>query len=180
MIFDLMIVAVLTAILTVLTARKTEIFSHLKRNSITAGVLLTVIQLMIFITKLDYSNSDSSSALPDFNRIMISVLVKFRPILISILLEIIFSVIENIKTKTEKPEPNRLHQKEELSQNSEFDFSQLSRREKEVARLAAKGYTNAQIAEALFISTETVKSHMNSIFEKLGISSRKELLSKQS
>lgn len=180
MIFDLMIVAALTAILTVLTARKNEIFSHLKRNSITAGVLLTVIQLMIFITKLDYSNSDSSSTLPDFNRIMISVLVKFRPILISILLEIIFSVIENIKTKTEKPEPNGIHQKEELSQNSEFDFSQLSRREKEVARLAAKGYTNAQIAEALFISTETVKSHMNSIFEKLGISSRKELLSKQS
>ena len=57
-----------------------------------------------------------------------------------------------------------------------FDFSLLSRREIEVARLAAKGYTNAQIAETLFISTETVKSHMNSIFEKLGISSRKELM----
>ena len=57
-----------------------------------------------------------------------------------------------------------------------FDFSLLSRREIEVARLAAKGYTNAQIAECLYISAETVKSHMNSIFEKLNISSRKELM----
>ena len=57
-----------------------------------------------------------------------------------------------------------------------LDFSLLSRREIEVARLAAKGYTNAQIAEALFISTETVKRHMASIFEKLEIDSRKELM----
>ena len=55
------------------------------------------------------------------------------------------------------------------------DFSILSRREKEVARLAAKGYTNVQIAEELYISTETVKRHMSTIFEKLRIESRKQL-----
>lgn len=54
-------------------------------------------------------------------------------------------------------------------------FSKLSRREAEVERLAAKGYTNAQIAEELFISTETVKRHMATIFEKLDITSRREL-----
>ena len=56
-----------------------------------------------------------------------------------------------------------------------LDFSILSRREFEVARLAAKGYTNAQIAEELYISIETVKRHMSTIFEKLGIDSRKQL-----
>ena len=54
-------------------------------------------------------------------------------------------------------------------------FSILSRREKEVARLAAKGYTNAQIAEELYISTEKVKRHMSTISEKLGIESRRQL-----
>ncbi|MDY5124563.1 MAG: helix-turn-helix transcriptional regulator [Treponema sp.] len=54
-------------------------------------------------------------------------------------------------------------------------FSILSRREKEVARLAAKGYSNAQIAEELYISTETVKCQMSTIFEKLGVESRKQL-----
>ncbi len=36
----------------------------------------------------------------------------------------------------------------------------------------ARGYTNAQIAEELFISVETLKRHMATIFEKLGIESR--------
>ena len=37
------------------------------------------------------------------------------------------------------------------------------------------GRTNPQVAEAMFISRETVKTHMSNIFAKLGISSRSEL-----
>ena len=51
----------------------------------------------------------------------------------------------------------------------------LSRRELEVARLAAKGWTNSQIADQLFISVATVKRHLATIFEKLQISSRRDL-----
>ena len=64
---------------------------------------------------------------------------------------------------------------ETIENNKKLDFSLLSRREKEVANLAAQKYTNAQIAEELFISQETVKRHLSTIFEKLDISSRKDL-----
>ena len=48
----------------------------------------------------------------------------------------------------------------------------LSAREIEVLGLVAEGASNARIAEALFISDATVKSHLVHIYEKLGVSSR--------
>ena len=50
----------------------------------------------------------------------------------------------------------------------------LSQRELEVLRLAARGLSNKDIGEALFISTRTVQAHMRSIFNKLGVGSRSE------
>ena len=51
----------------------------------------------------------------------------------------------------------------------------ISRREREIIDLIVKGYSNRLIAETLFISVSTVKSHNGSIYRKLGISSRMEL-----
>jgi LuxR family maltose regulon positive regulatory protein len=48
----------------------------------------------------------------------------------------------------------------------------LSQRELEVLRLVAEGKSNQQIAGILFISTGTVKKHLNNIFGKLGVQSR--------
>jgi DNA-binding NarL/FixJ family response regulator len=48
----------------------------------------------------------------------------------------------------------------------------LSERESEVLRLVAQGMTNKQIARALGIAQSIVKSHVGSIFEKLGLLSR--------
>ncbi len=48
----------------------------------------------------------------------------------------------------------------------------LSRREREVAELVTGGMTNREIAGALFLSVKTVESHVSSILEKAGISSR--------
>lgn len=51
----------------------------------------------------------------------------------------------------------------------------LSRREREVARLAIRGLHDAEIAEQLILSPHTVKHHLKSIYRKLGVRSRVEL-----
>jgi non-specific serine/threonine protein kinase len=48
----------------------------------------------------------------------------------------------------------------------------LTSREVEVLGLVATGMTNAQVAERLFLSPRTVQRHLNSVYHKLGVSSR--------
>jgi len=48
----------------------------------------------------------------------------------------------------------------------------LSVREVEVLRLVAEGLTDAQVAERLYLSQRTVGSHLRSVYNKLGVSSR--------
>jgi DNA-binding NarL/FixJ family response regulator len=51
----------------------------------------------------------------------------------------------------------------------------LSRREAEVLPLLRQGHSNAQIALALQVGVETVRTHARNIYRKLGVSSRREL-----
>ena len=64
-----------------------------------------------------------------------------------------------------------------LSQPSSVDYqdSGLSPREFEVVRLVARGATNAEIAEQLFISVGTVKTHLGSVQLKLNARNRVEI-----
>lgn len=48
----------------------------------------------------------------------------------------------------------------------------LTPREFEVLRLVAKGWTNAQVAEALTVTPRTVNAHLTAIYGKLGVTSR--------
>jgi len=50
----------------------------------------------------------------------------------------------------------------------------LTNREREILMLLADGLGNKQIAARLGISTNTVKTHLELLFEKLGVSSRAE------
>ncbi len=52
----------------------------------------------------------------------------------------------------------------------------LTSREADVLPLLQQGQSNAQIAVALHIGVETVRSHARSIYRKLGVSSRRELV----
>jgi len=58
------------------------------------------------------------------------------------------------------------------AQNSSADALPLSPREREVARMIAKGYPNKIIASVLDISVWTVSTHLRRIFAKLGVTSR--------
>jgi DNA-binding CsgD family transcriptional regulator len=52
---------------------------------------------------------------------------------------------------------------------------ELTPTEREVARLVAKGRTNREVADALFMSQSTVQANLKRIYAKLGVRSRTEL-----
>ncbi len=60
----------------------------------------------------------------------------------------------------------------EVSINADSEIEALTSREKEVLALVAKGATNQDIAEKLFVRDVTVKTHLNSIFKKLKVTNR--------
>jgi len=55
---------------------------------------------------------------------------------------------------------------------------QLTAREIEVLRLAARGMSNKEIAQTLFLSLRTVKAHLTHVFNKMGVGSRTEAIMK--
>ncbi len=61
-----------------------------------------------------------------------------------------------------------------VSEHAEPDLALLTQREMDVLGLAARGKSNADIGQELFISARTVQTHMSNIFSKLGVASRTE------
>jgi DNA-binding CsgD family transcriptional regulator len=59
---------------------------------------------------------------------------------------------------------------------SSYGLRSLTRRELEVARLAAEGYTAAEMGRRLNIGGRTVESHLASVYSKLRITSRLQLI----
>jgi DNA-binding CsgD family transcriptional regulator len=56
--------------------------------------------------------------------------------------------------------------------------AELTPQELVVARLVAQGHTNREVATQLFLTTNTIETHLRHIFQKLGVRSRTELASK--
>ena len=82
------------------------------------------------------------------------------------LLNVNLSVFEKCKIKE-----NREFREDDLKRNS-----RISLREKEIVELVCKGLSNKQIADALFISERTVKTHVSNILAKLNLHDRMQLL----
>jgi DNA-binding CsgD family transcriptional regulator len=54
----------------------------------------------------------------------------------------------------------------------------LTRREREIATLAARGLSSPDIAERLTVSVRTVEGHLHRLYAKLGVNRREDLASR--
>ena len=63
----------------------------------------------------------------------------------------------------------RLHDMNWEDRNIDQKIVLLSAREREIMQLIAKGYSNTQIGETLFLSPLTIKTHRTNILRKLGL-----------
>lgn len=80
------------------------------------------------------------------------------------------SMIANVLTRLSRPNKS-------TKNNTEVEnIDELSEREKEIVRLIGKGYKNKKISSQLCISETTVRHHLTSIYNKLGVTDRLELL----
>ncbi len=77
--------------------------------------------------------------------------------------------IEEVKVKNAE----LIKQKENEILNNVKKFG-LTEREEKILLLIAKGYTNNEISEKLFVSVNTVKTHTKNIFLKLNVRNRTE------
>lgn len=65
---------------------------------------------------------------------------------------------------------------QETEKNSELE--KLSQREQEIVQLLSKGLRYKEIADKLFVSTETVRTHIRNIYQKLQVNSRMDAFNK--
>lgn len=92
-----------------------------------------------------------------------------KPFVIPNLLARIEAVLRRVKRNpVKKIVPN-------VTNPQEANSKLLTEREKDVLLLVAKGFSNRQIAEELFVSTVTIKVHITSIMHKLDLTNRVEL-----
>ena len=97
-------------------------------------------------------------------------------------LEDLFGAIDRIRrgdTWLEGPALQRLLEQGSKGKKVRAEDSRiatLTKREREIVKVVAGGRTNKQVSEELFISDATVRHHLCTIFDKLGISSRGELI----
>lgn len=60
----------------------------------------------------------------------------------------------------------------------ELELLNLSKRELEVLQLMAEGLSNKEIADRLFVSLSTIKTHSNNLFDKMNVERRTQAIDK--
>ncbi|MDR9372869.1 helix-turn-helix transcriptional regulator, partial [Conexibacter sp. JD483] len=64
---------------------------------------------------------------------------------------------------------------EKVRRYTPIGVESLTPSERRVAELAAGGMTNRQIAQTRFLTVKTIETHLSSVYDKLGIRSRRQL-----
>jgi DNA-binding NarL/FixJ family response regulator len=103
------------------------------------------------------------------SRIMVSihrVLEGESPLNQELAMHVIHQLVSEIAQETNPPQDPQPHQRPHTLPHS------LTKRELEVLRLLAQGQTNQEIAQSFVLSTLTVKTHVQRIIGKLGVSDR--------
>ena len=120
--------------------------------------------------------------------------IELRFIIINHILEIYIGLIALLFTglgiwlalKLTKPKvETRIIEKEIRAKNTDFIVNEevmnelgISKRELEVLQLMAEGLSNQEIAERLFVSLNTIKTHTSNLFEKLDVKRRTQAVEK--
>lgn len=125
-------------------------------GALASGTFTSIVLVVLSQNRLSFSKS-----------IYQTVFICFRPTVYGIVLYILFAQKKISENKMELTSEQRL--------SDYYKSRGLSKREVEVAKLAANGLTNREIADTLFIAPTTVKRHLYVIFEKLGISRREDI-----
>lgn len=79
--------------------------------------------------------------------------------------QLIKSKVETVIVEKEVPEKFEINE-------TELQKLNLSTREYEVLQLLAKGYSNSEISEQLFLSVSTIKTHVSNLFTKMDVKNR--------
>jgi DNA-binding CsgD family transcriptional regulator len=102
---------------------------------------------------------------------LITLLISISLFLVAIYFNINRKKISNLANQIREESKNKGEGVDSL-------ISELSERQREVYDLIVLGMTNKEIMSKLFIEQSTLKSHINQIYRKLDIKSRRELKSK--
>lgn len=126
----------------------------------------------------------SSLEIPEGKRIM----VRFEMLFIAYLIECILSLKSYLgkvagERMIKKPDPESqknnsaaLPYEKNKPEPDLFEQFSLTKREREIAELILQGNSNPDIAKTLYISENTVKRHVNNIYQKTGVKNRYELI----
>lgn len=120
--------------------------------------------------------------------------IELRFIIINHTLEIYIGLIALLFTglgiwlalKLTKPKvETQIVEKENTTKNADFIINEevmnelgISKRELEVLQLMADGLSNQEIAERLFVSLNTIKTHSSKVFEKMDVKRRTQAVEK--